>query len=707
MTKQATPTLQIEDLTISYRQGRLWRDAVRNVSLTIQPGQTYGLVGESGSGKSTLALAIMRYLSDNGAIRAGRILLEGQDLLGLDEAALRAVWASRIKLVPQNPLASLNPSLRISAQLAEALEGRFSARQALNRVHELLAMVRIADPERVANSYPHQLSGGMQQRVMIAMALSSEPALLVLDEPTTNLDVTTEAAILDLFRELIASRNTAVLFVSHNLGVVARLCDRVAVLYAGELVEEAAVGDLFRQPLHPYTQGLLDSVPRIGESKHDIQLRPIPGVIPQLDALPPGCVFAPRCPLAIERCTQERPTLDLPLAGRRVRCHRWPEILAGTVSLRPPALEEEEAAATSTSEAAAPALAEAPLVLTVDDVEKRFPLRRSLPDLLQGKPARSVYAVDGIDLHIRRGKTLGLVGESGSGKTTLARCVIGLVERSGGEISLLDIPLARNLSERDQRVLRNLQMVFQNPEDALNPYINVGATLRRPLIQLAGYTRREADDAVARLLTAVRLSPSYAERTPDQLSGGEKQRIAIARAFAAQPELLLFDESVSALDVSVQASILNLLNELQRERQSTYLFISHDLAVVSYLADEIAVIYLGHLMEVGRTADILEPPYHPYTEALLSALPLPDPTVQQDQIRLAGDIPSPTAIPSGCRFHTRCPRFLGDICVNVEPPWREGPNGHRIYCHIPLEDLREMQSNVLSLATGADRDDPQ
>jgi peptide/nickel transport system ATP-binding protein len=369
-----------------------------------------------------------------------------------------------------------------------------------------------------------------------------------------------------------------------------------------------------------------------------------------------------------------------------VRCHRWPEILSGAVNLQ------------SSSPAAASAGAPGTrgpvpdVVLNVEDLEKHFPIQRSLGQVLAGQPPRTIRAVDGVALQGRRGQTLGLVGESGSGKTTLARCIIGLTERTGGDISLLDIPLARGLSERDRDLLRRLQMVFQNPEEALNPYLTVGAMLRRPLMRLAGLSRAEADAGVAQLLTVVKLSPDYARRMPDQISGGEKQRVAIARAFASHPELLLFDEAVSALDVSVQASILNLLNELQAERQSSYLFISHDLAVVGYLADEIAVIYLGHLMEVGRAADVLEPPSHPYTEALLSAIPSADPQAQMEHIRLEGDIPSPVDIPTGCPFHTRCPRCLGEICATQTPPWRTEANGHRIYCHIPFEELRKLQN---------------
>lgn len=680
------PVLQVTNLTVSYRQGREWLDAVREVSLRIEAGQTYGLVGESGSGKSTLALAVMRYLSDNGAVRQGSVELTGQDLMSLGNSDMRRVWREQIKMVPQNPLASLNPSLKIGEQLIETLPSSLSKREALTRVSELLDTVHLADPARIARSYPHQLSGGMQQRVMIAMALSREPDLLVLDEPTTNLDVTTEAVILDLLEELIKDRSTAVLFVSHNLNVVSRFCDRVAVLYAGELVEDAAVEDLYRKPLHPYTQGLLDSVPRLGQNKHQIQLAPIPGRIPQLNQLPPGCVFTPRCVLAIEICQHERPKLDVPTEGRCVRCHRWSEISAGTVSAKQPAQSSTTVQETDS---------EATVVLDVVAMEKHFPVERSLDDVLSGKEASQVKAVDGISLQAKKGKTLGIVGESGSGKSTLARCIIGLIQPSDGELCLLDLPLAHDLSKRDQPILRQLQMVFQNPEEALNPYRTVGDTLHRTLTYLAGHSREKADQEVIELLAAVNLGPNYVDRLPSQLSGGEKQRVAVARAFASQPNLLLFDEAVSALDVSVQASMLNLLNQLQREHHSAYLFISHDLAVVSYLADEIAVVYLGHLMESGPTQRVLKPPYHPYTEALLSAIPLMDANGDQPQIRLEGDIPSPVNIPSGCRFHTRCPRFLGDVCVNQEPPWREGSDGHRIYCHIPLEELEQMQQPII------------
>lgn len=684
-----TNILNISNLTVAYRQRRRWLDAVRDFDLTIPSATTYGLVGESGSGKSTVALAIMRYLGRNGRVTSGAIEFRGRNLLDLNMPQMRRIWGKEITLVPQDPLSALNPSLRIEEQLAESLRQHLSLtqEQAAARVLDLLDMVQIADGQRVALSYPHQISGGMQQRVMIAMALSTEPALLILDEPTTALDATTQATILDLFRDLIRQRQTATLYVTHNLGVVAQICDRVAVLYAGELVEDATVRDLFARALHPYTQGLLNSVPRLGDNRRHVQLTAIPGQIPPLGARPPACAYADRCPLAIDICHEERPPLDRPRAGRAVRCHRWPEIAAGEISAisqtqTPLALEGPAA------EGAEPDL------LELRDLSVTFEGARSIADIVRRRAASRVRAVHGVDLQLPRGKTLGLVGESGSGKTTLARAVVGLQETSGGQMRLLGAQLPSGLSSRTLDLMRHLQMVFQNPEEALNPYLTVGQTLRRPLQRMRGLSPDESGSAVARLLQDVRLSPQYARRLPSQLSGGEKQRVALARAFAANPDLLLCDEPVSSLDVSVQASILNLIATLQDERHSAVLFISHDLAVVAYLADTIAVIYAGQLMEVADAQTLLQPPYHPYTEALLSAIPLIDPDAEQKQIRLEGEVPSPTDHLGGCPFHTRCPRFLGDVCIHETPPWQETGEGDRIFCHIPLDQLRRDQENV-------------
>jgi peptide/nickel transport system ATP-binding protein len=693
------PILKIEDLTISYRTGQGWQPAVRDFSMEISPGLTYGLVGESGSGKTTIVLGIMRYLNENGRVESGRILLNGQDLLSLTIAEMRSVWGKNLTLVPQDPLSALNPSIRVGEQIAETLRQHFglSGPDANRRAVDLLEMVHIADPLRVANSYPHQISGGMQQRVMIALALSTEPKLLVLDEPTTSLDVTTQAIVLDLVRELIRGRHTSALYVTHNLGVVAQLCDRVAVLYAGELVEDAATSDLFARPLHPYTRGLLDSVPRLGENKALVRLRAIEGQIPPLGERPGGCVFVPRCPLAIEICEQ-RPPLYAPEAGHLSRCHRWEEILRKEVNPRQPLAQQSDAAQTDHPAPAMPQPANEPgPVLAVDNLQVHFPIRRTLSEVLRKDPRRAVLAVNGVDLTIGRGQTLGLVGESGSGKTTLSRAVVGLVEKTGGEIYLLDVTLPPDLSKRSREVLMHLQMVFQNPEEALNPNLSVGESLRRPLVTLLGLSSETADARVSELLEAVRLPASYARRRPAQLSGGEKQRVAIARAFASNPDLLICDEPVSSLDVSVQASILNLLNNLQLDHENSILFISHNLAVVGFLADVIFVIYLGQLMQISPTEELFSPPYHPYTEALLSAIPLADPGAQQEQIRLEGELPSPSQVIRGCPFYTRCPRFLGEICVNEPPPWREDDLGRKIYCHIPLEELRTSQVKAFTL----------
>jgi peptide/nickel transport system ATP-binding protein len=684
---QNSPVLAIEELTVAYRHQDQWLDAVRDFSLTIEPGQSVGLVGESGSGKSTVALAIMRHLGETGKVRQGRINFYGQDLLDLNESAMRKVWGVQLTLVPQDPLSSLNPSIQVGEQMAEMLRHHrgMSHSEAEVRAIELLDMVRVPDPERAAASYPHQISGGMQQRVMIAMALSTEPKLLILDEPTTALDVTTQAAILDLLRDLIRERETAALYVTHNLGVVASICDRVAVLYAGELVEEASTIDLFHQPLHPYTQGLLDSVPRLGDNKKSVQLLAIPGQIPSLGDRPTGCVFTPRCPLAIDIC-QQRPPLDAPVKGWGVRCHRWPEIKAGEIR---GGLQTSTKATPETEIEPGDGLP----VLDLEDLEVYFDVRRSMREVLTGQPTEQVKAVDGVDLAISKGKTLGLVGESGSGKTSLARAVIGLEEATGGMMRLLDMRLPPGLAKRDRETLKHLQIIFQNPEEALNPYSTIGESLSRPLMNLRQMSRDEANQKASQLLEAVRLPAAYAQRRPDQLSGGEKQRVAIARAFAANPDLLISDEPVSSLDVSVQASILNLLNDLQGEHGTSNLFISHDLAVVGYLADEIAVIYAGHLMEVSQAEELFKPPHHPYTEALLSAIPNIDPEVKHEPIPLEGDVPDQIDMPTGCPFHPRCPRFLGDICVEETPPWRETDSGKQYFCHIPVEELTEAQSN--------------
>jgi peptide/nickel transport system ATP-binding protein len=682
--------LDIRELTVAYQQEGKWLEAVREVSLRIHCGETYGLVGESGSGKTTLVLAVMRYLGDRGSIRSGEIRLGDIDLTSLSDTQLRQVWGSKLALVPQNPQSALNPSLRIGDQLIEILRYQLnlSQKEAESQALEWLERVRLADPERIAESYPHQISGGMQQRVMIAMALCTVPDLLILDEPTTNLDVTTQAVILDLIRELIQDQDTGVLYVTHNLGVIAQICDRVAVMYAGELVEGAATQDLFSQPLHPYTQGLIDSIPHLGDTKDSIQLRAISGQIPPIGKEPSGCVFRTRCPIAIEICGS-RPPLYPAGETRYSRCHRWEEIDRHEINAHQPVPVGKTGQI--------PAQDGEPPTLEVNNLNIHFPLRRSLVDAIRRQPAKVLRAVNNVNLEISAGSTVGLIGESGSGKTTVARGIMGLERKNDGSIELLQIPLPDKLSQRDLETLRLLQIVFQNPQEALNPYLPIGETLRRPLIRLLGLSKTEADARVGELLEDVRLPPTYAGRLPGQLSGGEIQRVALARAFASNPELLVLDEPISSLDVSVQAVILNLVGELQSDHQNSLLFISHDLAIVSYLADQIAVIYLGSLMEVAGSGDLFHPPLHPYTEALLSAIPQVDPVSRESPIYLEGDIPTPAELPSGCPFHTRCPRFLGEICIKTTPPWQvERSTGKRIFCHIPPYDLATSQKRFIT-----------
>lgn len=686
---EAVPVLNVENLGISYKVERGWIQAVREFGLSIYPGQVYGVVGESGSGKSTVAGAIMHYLAANGRTEDDTLIaFAGNDLAHKSRREMERIWGAQMTMVPQNPSAALNPSIRIGEQIAEILQRHTDLdRHAIReRVIEALERVHLADPAGLLRRYPHELSGGMQQRVVIAMALITSPQLLVLDEPTTSLDVTTEAQILDLVCDLIRQENAAALYVTHNLGVVAQVCDRVVVMYAGEIMEDAAVLELFDRPLHPYTIGLLNSVPRLGQTKRHAGLDTIPGHPPSLADLPAGCVYEPRCPLAIPLC-KTKPPLEAPAEGRRVRCHRWQEIRDGTVQVE------------HRAEAGVDAIAREDLqrsnLLRVEGLTKHFPIPRSLPDLLRGERPAPVRAVDGINLGVQQGRTLGLVGESGSGKTTLARVIIGLESRTAGTIELLGMDIRNNVRERSADVLAALQMIFQNPQDSLNPYLTVGQQIRRPLVKLAGLSHEQARREVARLLSAVNLRPEYAERYPGELSGGEKQRVAVARAFASNPSLVICDEPVSSLDVSVQAAVMNLLARLQQERDTAYLFISHDLAVVGYLADYIAVMYLGELFEVGYGEDLFRPPYHPYTEALVSAIPVKDPRATLRRIRLEGDIPNPRQMPSGCRFHTRCPRKIGPICETDVPPWRDDGNGHFVRCHIPLEELSEVQRDLV------------
>jgi peptide/nickel transport system ATP-binding protein len=659
--------LSIENLRVEYRTSAGVSVVIPDFSLAIEPGESFGLVGESGCGKTTLLMAIMGYLGHNGAIPKGRIVFEGRNLVGLPDAELRRVRGSRIAIVYQEPASALNPSLTVGRQLMEVplLHG-VNAADARRLVARVLGDVHLPNPESVMRRYPHRISGGQKQRVVLAMALLASPALLLLDEPTTGLDVTVAASVLDLVNELRQKYRTALVYVSHNLGVIAQVCQRIGVMYAGELVESAPVAALFAAPRHPYTRGLIASLPTAGADKHSVPLIPIPGTVPSPTAERRGCAFAPRCADARSGlCDTGAIAIEHAALDHVVRCVRFAE-------LAPPACGGEGGAEVS---------AAGEVVLEAHQLSRIFKVGRF-----------RLVANDEVDLEARRGRVLAIVGESGSGKSTFARILAGLDNASGGSLRFRGADLATTpVHRRDAAQVAAIQMVFQNPDGTLNPSHRVGRPLARTLQRLGAVRGRRAIGARVRaLLEMVRLQPAVRYSLPRQLSGGQKQRIAIARAFAGNPELLIADEPVSSLDVSVQAAVVNLLLNIQAGSGTTMIFISHDLVLVRYLADEVVVMYLGRVMECGPVQALFNPPYHPYTEALLSAVPLPDPSTGRTRIRLEGEIPSPLNPPPGCRFASRCPRKVGAVCDTVPPPAREAAAGHLIFCHIPLEELRRV-----------------
>jgi peptide/nickel transport system ATP-binding protein len=690
--KNEMPVLRVDNLAIAYkvRNGEL--EAVQDVSFEIYRGESFGIVGESGCGKSTVAWSIVNFLGLNGYVKRGRILFQGQDLVGKSSEELRRLRGDQIAMVYQDPMQALNPSMRLGDQLREVLTVHrgLSEKEANRRCLEMLDRVHMPDPADVMQRYPHQISGGQQQRVVIAMALLNNPALLIMDEPTTALDVTVEAAVLDLIDELRRDFDTAIMFISHNLGVVARVCNRVGVMYAGEMVERAQVNEIFKDPRHPYTQGLIRCVPKLGADKESSLLYPIRGRVPAPDKRPKGCVFNPRCDYVEQRCFDERPVLRDLSKLHSVRCHFAQEIDAGAWT--PPEGSELPTVGQHHENG------HEEIILEVKGLTKHYVAHgSSLADVLGLGKKRYVKAVNGVSFNVVKGKTLGIVGESGCGKSTLIKTIIGLEDSSAGSADFLGFDITKDLSSRSEKLIEELQMVFQNPDSTMNPSYTVGQQIGRPLRRFARVkNQQEEREEVLRLLNAVRLDGSYYDRLPRQLSGGEKQRVGIARALASRPDLVLCDEPVSALDVSVQAAVLNLLLEIQAEYGTTMLFIAHDLSVVRFFSDYVAVMYLGQIMEIGPAEEIYAPPYHPYTEALLSAIPIPDPETKQRQIRLHGSVPSALNPPSGCPFNTRCPRRQllpegGTICETETPPWREMQNGHRIFCHIPLETLERME----------------
>ncbi|HMG49744.1 MAG TPA: ABC transporter ATP-binding protein [Inquilinus sp.] len=663
------PLLEIRDLRIEFRGKQDTVVAVPRLSFSVGAGESYGLVGESGCGKSTTAMAIMGYLGSTGVIAGGSIRFDGQELVGATGRQLRAIRGRRIAMVYQDPMSALNPVKTIGAQLAEVpiLHLNARRRQAMEMAAAMLEDVRLPDAGDMLKRYPHQLSGGQQQRVVIAMALLARPALLLLDEPTTGLDVTVEAAVIDLIGELRRRFSTSLLFISHNLGLIAESCDRLGIMYSGEIVEEGETGRLFRRPCHPYSQGLIDCIPDIGSDKRSRTLAAIPGHIPLPHERPAGCGFAPRCASFVAgSCDRPGPALQpAGEGGHLVRCTQWQQVQRPRRALPP------EADATRT-----PAVA-----IELSGVTKRYDIGGH----------RTLQANEAVSFEAGEAEIVALVGESGCGKSTLARIVTGLDHATSGEVRMAGQNIAAlQARQRPRQLLQSIQMIFQNPDSTLNPSHPAAFSIRRS-IKKFGVRRGKAaiDQRVRELLDMVRLSPAIAERKPSELSGGQKQRIAIARAFAADPSLIVADEPVSALDVSVQAAVVTLLLDIQKEKRTTMLFISHDLALVRHVADKVVVMYLGKIMEQGRVEEVFGGGTHPYTEALLSAIRSPNPDeAPRERIRLTRETPSPIDVPPGCRFATRCHRKLGALCDTRPPPVRHLSATHEIACHIELDQLR-------------------
>jgi peptide/nickel transport system ATP-binding protein len=644
--------------------------AVDGATFSVRRGETLGIVGESGSGKSMTCLSILRLVPEpGGRIVGGSIVFDGEELLAKSPEEMRRLRGSRIAMILQDPMASLNPALTVGAQVAESLTLHRGLRgRALDaRVLELLRQVRISDPERRVHAYPHQMSGGIRQRVAGAIAISCQPSLLIADEPTTSLDVTIQAQYLRLLKEIQRETNLALVFVTHDLGIVAKLCDRVAVMYAGRIVETGTTREIFNRPRHPYTIGLLNCLPTLRRGR--APLTAIEGQPPDLAAVPAGCAFAPRCSLAEPRCGQARPPLEDVGVEHLVACLR----VADTAALTRVVTAVAAAGAPSAGAPAGDAILEA------RGLTKHFPLTRGA---VFGRSVGTVKAVDGVDFVLRRGETLGLVGESGCGKTTTARLVLCLERPTGGGIYFRgrDVHGLAPAQRREYR--RAVQAVFQDPYSSLNPRLTIRTTVGEPLVQTEpGLTKAEISERIAASLERVGLRSRVADDYPHELSGGQRQRVALARALTTNPECILLDEAVSALDVSIRAQVMNLLREIQDRLGVSYLFIAHDLAVVRYVSTRIGVMYLGKLVETAASEELYAHPLHPYTQILLNnALPA-HPDEAREEVILRGEVPSAFHPPTGCRFHPRCPHAK-PICAEVEPPLREEAPGHPVACHL-------------------------
>lgn len=642
--------------------------AVNGVDFDIEEGEILGIVGESGSGKSVCARSILRILPVPPCKISGEIYFKGIDLLKLSERQMQEIRGKEISMIFQEPMTSLNPVLTIGQQIAESIifHQKLSKREAWQRTVEILEMVKIPEASRRAKEYPHQMSGGMKQRAMIAMALSSNPSLLIADEPTTALDVTIQKQILYLVKDLQKQLETSVLFITHNLGVIAEIADKVLVMYAGKVLEYATVSDLFYQPQHPYTLGLLKSLPRLDAPK-GIELDTIPGRVPSLSSLPPGCVFHPRCSLAEKKCKEEEPPFIELVNGHLSRCWKYEQVkkLDSVVKISSSFPSNQKQSSDD-------------YLLRIKNLTKYFPVGSTV----LSKEEKYIKAVEKVSFDLRKGEVLGLVGESGCGKTTLGMCILRLIEPTGGEV----IFQGRNILQLDEKELtpvrRYIQIIFQDPYGSLNPRMKIKDIIREPLlIHKLAENKNQEEVKIMDLLEEVGLDDACANKYPHELSGGQRQRVAIARALAVSPDFIVCDECVSSLDVSVQAQIINLLEDLKNKMDLSYLFISHDLSVTKHISDRIGIMYLGKIMEMADSEKICSSPKHPYTKALISSVPIPDPNLKREYIALTEEIPSPIDIPSGCRFHTRCP-YVTEKCKTLEPELKEVEKGWFVACHL-------------------------
>jgi peptide/nickel transport system ATP-binding protein len=672
----STPLLAVEDLHVQFDTSRGVVHAVDGISYTVDRGEIVAIVGESGCGKSVSSLAIMGLLAKPaGKVTKGRVLFEGRDLLKLGADDMRAIRGRDISMIFQEPMTSLNPVLSIGEQIKEPLfiHLKMTEQQAQARALELLQLVGITDGARRLEQYPHQLSGGMRQRVMIAIGLACNPKLIIADEPTTALDVTIQAQILELMKDLSRRLNIALIIITHNLGVVARYADRVNVMYAAHIIENGSADDIFLRPLHPYAIGLMRSVPRL-DLPRGIKLETIEGLPPDLRSPPPGCRFAPRCPYRIDACVQTDVTLRDIAPGHGTACIRADEIVAGTLV---PAVPPEKPVVSAAAKEAA-----GEPILKVEAMRKYFTVPLSGTGVFSSKVA-TVKAVDDVSFTIAPGETLGLVGESGCGKTTVGRTVLKLEEPTDGTITYTGVDITHRSAKQMRELRRGIQVIFQDPYSSLNPRMTVGQIIGEPLhVYKLVKDKKEEEERVAGLLRQVGLFDYMAERYPHQLSGGQRQRVGIARALALEPRFIVCDEPVSALDVSIQGQIINLLEDLQERLNLSYLFIAHDLAVVRHISDRVAVMYLGRIAEVADRDTLYADPKHPYTKALLDAAPIPDPRVERARAprALKGEIPSPLNPPSGCVFHTRCP-IADEQCRREIPQVRQIGPRHIVACH--------------------------